>query len=550
MAQIITYRYALIFTMGCSLTISTIKSMETDSTADIFDTLDSMLIIDEREVQSILQKRSCVDASVIVPTLQEVGLIPLLEENLYLHTNVLNNRSLLDLPLFEPLCIPYRQGWAAGFDFFWNQTPRMNFTWSSDRISSYLALQEVSFVSKLEEAIDMLAPIFADPSAAININKVLALAANLSVEQRRIGFMLHGTRSWDDWRIRFFCPLYYLERNYFLTQAERDELAAEFGFDTQELDQEFQDTYLVSDKAGIGDTRIEFDATVYKSNINSIRAGLLATIPTAFSFKNGLKGNAFKKTACLPPANLIENLFCIALSDKPENVKVAESIALLQVFGLGSLERLSANLLDTSLGNDGHLGIGALTRFETDLGSMIWSTDEHEFHWKNRISLEYQIPSNEKRFFVEQNNPEAFAQRNFDDPDQADANLEFLEEELVKRFYPVAFDVLIQPGVIFRFDSRVCYQKRNWSLMTGAELWAQSAARFKSVDAFGRLASQLDIAKAKASGALQLSIFGGLSYTLERPQRTWILSLNGDGAVVTRGIGKDFTLVFNVETHF
>src|SRR5204863_7585346 len=125
-----------------------------------------------------------------------------------------------------------------------------------------------------------------------------------------------------------------------------DEIAAEFGFNTEELDQEFQDHFLVSDKAGIGDTRIEFDATVYESKTSSIRAGFLATIPTAFSFKNGLKGNSFKKTACLPPAHLIEELFCIALSDKAEDVKVAESIALVRVFGLGALERLSVNLLD------------------------------------------------------------------------------------------------------------------------------------------------------------------------------------------------------------
>src|SRR5580704_933891 len=127
MTYSITRKFCVVLSLSSCMTLFQYIQTQDDGGIDILDTLDSMLIIDEADVQSILQKRACVDPSDIVEALQAVDLIPLLEENLYLHTNVLNNRSLLDNPLFEPLCIPYTKGWAAGFDFFWNQTNRMNF---------------------------------------------------------------------------------------------------------------------------------------------------------------------------------------------------------------------------------------------------------------------------------------------------------------------------------------------------------------------------------------------------------------------------------------
>jgi len=362
--------------------------------------------------------------------------------------------------------------------------------------------------------------------------------------------MVHGTRTWESLRVRFFCPLYYLERNFFLSQAERDELAAEFGFEGQQEDTAFQDRYLTSDKFGLGDTRIEIDNGIYASNTTALRAGFLATIPTAFAMVSGIKGHSFKKTACLPQANIFESLFCIALSNQSEEVKTAEAIALLRTFGLGALDRLSANLLDAPLGNGGHIGIGALLRSSTDLNTLFLHTQGHELNWLNRLSLEYQFPANEKRFFVEKNNNAAFNAHDFSNPNDATKNLAFLEEELVKRFYPVAFDALIQPGVIFRLDTRLCYHISQWGLLFGSDLWAQSREHVKSVDAFGRLGNQIDICKAKGCGAYQIKLFGGINYTFERPKRTWHLSLDGDATIANGGIGKDYSIVFNVETHF
>jgi len=551
MIRTYTYRLITVFAAGCSILLYTITiTAEIPADFDIFDMPDEMFAMDTEYGAALLQRRNCIDADVIVTTLQEAGIISLLEEDLYLHTNVPNDRPLDDYPAFEPSCFHLTPGWAAGFDVFWNKTNRMNLTWNSNRIDSYLALSELALIQKLEMVIDTIAPIFVNPETTFDIAKILAGAANISVIQRRTGFMLHGTRTWERLRVRFFCPLYYLERNFFLSQEEQDEIAAEFGFEGEREDTEFQDNHLVSDKFGLGDTRIEVDSTIYNGSATELRAGFLATIPTAFALASGIKGSSFRKTACLPQANIFETLFCIAFSNKTDAQKAAEAIALLRCFGLGALDRLSANLLDSPLGNGGHLGIGLLLRSQTDLNKWLLHTRGHEFEWRNRVSLEYQLPANEKRFFVEKNCIAAFNARDFSSVENADSNLEFLEEQLVKRLYPVAFDVLIQPGIICRLDSRICYQRKRWGLMLGSDLWAQSRAHFKSIDAFGRLANQIDICKTETSGAYQIKLFGGLSYTCERPKRTWLFSLDGDATIANGGIGKDYSIVLNVETHF
>jgi hypothetical protein len=553
MTRISVHNLIISIAAGCSILSYTVTiTMNSTDTFDIFDMSDELFAMGIEDTAAILQRRNCEPPppDVIVEILQTTGVISILEETLYKKTNVPNDRSLDDYPAFEPSCFKLTPGWAAGFDTFWNQTHRMNLTWGSNHISSYLALDELSLIRKLEAAIDTIAPIFVNPNTNFDLKKVLALTSNISVAQRRTGFMLHGTRTWESLRVRFFCPLYYLERNFFLSNAERDEIAAEFGLEGQEEDTTFQDRYLVSDKFGFGDTRIEVDNGIYRGNTTQVRAGFLATIPTAFTLASGIKGSSFKKTACLPQANIFESLFCIALSNQSEKSKTADGLALLRTFGLGALDRLSANLLDAPLGNGGHIGIGALLRFETDLNKLLLHIHGHEFDWRNRVSLEYQFPANEKRFFVEKNNLAAFNARDFSNTSDADSNLTFLEEELVNRLYPVAFDALIQPGIIFRLDTRLCYHLKQWGILFGSDLWAQSRGHFKSVDVFGRLGNQIDTCKAEASGAYQIKLFGGLNYTLERPKRTWVVSLDGDATIANGGIGKDYSIVFNVETHF
>jgi hypothetical protein len=170
--------------------------------------------------------------------------------------------------------------------------------------------------------------------------------------------------------------------------------------------------------------------------------------------------------------------------------------------------------------------------------------------WTSRIGLEYLFPATEKRFFVTKNNPEDFTSRDFNDLDQAENNLTFLEEELVNKLYALAFDTIVQPFPIFRWTSRFCYEGTHWGVILGSDFWLQGRDRLLNIRAPSCLIPRLDFNKARPLLAYQSKIFGTVSYTFVRPTQEWTISLNASGTTMTRGIGSTYTASINVEVNF
>jgi len=493
-----------------------------------------------------------LDDSNIIDFLVSAGVIPILEEDFYLRTNNLNTRSLLDLPTFEPLCCcETGNKWAVGFNTFFNQTTRMFYSSDSDKLSSYLALCEETVLEKIENALKPFIPDLRDKDFDVDFREVFRIFSNMAMQQRRLGFMIHGERLIKNWHIRFLFPLYYQELNYFLTPCEEKEIAREFGATTQEQQDDFDDTHFISDKFGFGDTRIEIDKKWLKGDGYVVRGGLMSTLPTAFALKNGLRGRHFKKTSCQPPATIIKDLICLAFDPNlTEAEKLAVALEELSVFGLGALDRLSAALIEKPLGNEGHFGLGLLLR--TKHKACYWSQAEWADNatWCNRVSAEYLFPAQNKRFFIPKNNKDEFDRRDFTNADQATDNLNFLEQTLVNRLYPVALPVTVRPGMIFRWDSRLCYQGKLWGGTFGTDYWLQPAEHLHTIHGCPEIVSQLNKCKAEAALAQQFKLYGSMRWKVPKPKRTWFLSLNLDYTVFSTGIGQDFTLSFNAETHF
>lgn len=349
----------------------------------------------------------------------------------------------------------------------------------------------------------------------------------------------------------FLFPLYYQELNYFLTPCEEHAVAREFGADTSSQQEDFDDTHFISDKIGFGDTRIEIDQKWCEGDSWLIRGGLMSTIPTACAIKSGLRGRHFQKNACQPPATVIQDLVCIAFDpDLTEAEKLAAAVEILRVFGIGALDKLSAMLIEKPLGNGGHFGLGLLLR--TKHTACYWSRARwaENATWCNRLSAEYLFPKQNRTFFIPYNNKEEFEERNFNNPDQAADNLAFLEQTLVDRLYPIALPVTVRPGMIFRWDSRVCYQGKLWGGTIGTDYWLQPAAHLHSIHCCSPKAEDVNRCKAEPPLAQQLKLYGSMRWQVPERKRTWFLSLNIDYTIFSTGIGQDFTLSFNAETHF
>jgi len=168
------------------------------------------------------------------------------------------------------------------------------------------------------------------------------------MQERRGGFMLGVAHANGRFNLEFKTPLYYLERNFFVTPEEQEILESFFGPSDPE-----QQKHFISDRVGFGDTRLTIGFFAVEDDRLQLNVGGEATIPTQIAFKKGLLGSHFKKNSNHPIFNILE-LFQMVFCEVKD---VSQIEAITINFLLSSFDKLSANLLQTSLGNNGHLGL-------------------------------------------------------------------------------------------------------------------------------------------------------------------------------------------------
>ena len=477
--------------------------------------------------------------------LLEIDAPTLLQTPFFLHTNILNQRNLPDQPIFEPDRADFPGRSVVGVSLFVRKTNRSNFTKNSTKLSSYLPLTEEIFISRLENAIGKIINIF--PEQEFNIAKIFSLFENMTVEQRQAGIMLHGTKRWNRTTLRIMAPIYYLENNFSLTQSEQDAVADEFGTMDPEEEETFRKQHFISDQIGVGDTRIEIDQRVMKRPSFSLRCGAQATIPTAFTWGKGFLGSAFPKPSMFPFFNL-EPIFEAIPTQSSQ--AFADALILFRDLFLDSFDRIAANLLDTKLGNNGHLGLGVYVRTSSPLASLINTPFAQHFKITNRASAEILLPATEKRFYINKINEQDFNKRNFTDESKAAENVAFLEEQAIERIFLRAFDTNILPGAIFRWTGAARYSKQRFGFTVGLDFWLQLQNKFRSINATPSIIKNLDIQKAIPPFADQLKIFGNFIFKHKTPLKTWFISLNADAILNNKGVGQDYSLMINFETSF
>ncbi len=514
-------------------------------------------LLDDREFDAFLdcgfvaKQENCEneEAQAIIDILKEVGAFPILQQNLFLRTNPLNQRSLLDYPTFEPNQCCYLRDWTLGNHIFYNQMTRANLTKHSTNLASYIALNQPTLIDALETSADALKDLFPTP---INVSHILSLFNCMTAQQRRAGFMFHAMRNAECKQpsVMVLLPFYYLERNFFLTDRERQAIEDALGAVNSEEEDDFARLHFISDKIGLGDTRLEIDWKLPMPDSFQMRLGVMMTVPTAFAVAKGLKGSTFPKPCTYPKFNF-NPLFDLFNNPEPTPEQKQAAIDLANNIFLGAVDRLAGNLLDENLGNGGHFGIGLFLRTNTPVHDFIKRPWTENYFWVGRLSFEYLTPAHEKRFFIQRNTTNSFNEHNFNNVDQACNNLEFLEQELINRLYLLAFETSIQPGVIFRWTGKVCYQAdRIFGFQIGTDFWYQARERFNRVFVNPNIQEKFEICQARPSNAWQSKIHGGLSWRICRPCTYWYIGLNGEGTYDHVGIGSDYTVSLNFEANF
>ncbi len=428
--------------------------------------------------------------------------------------------------------------WIIGTEIFWNKTNRMYFSESSSNIESYLALNEKSFLEKLEPFLERVRAII----TGFNIDNItiLSLFKNGAIEQRQAGFLFYINKSFNKWNFSIKTPFYYLERNYNFTDKEKEAIEQQFGKADPNTEHLF-----INDKIGTGDTRISFHLPLQNSRALQTNLGLFATIPTAKSFAKAIIGSSYSFIKERPTIDLV-NLF--NLGTVPETKDEAQEIALN--FFLDSFEHMSANFLNAPLGNNGHVSIGIFTKSITPLSVFIKRAWAENILFKSFISLEYLFPGEEKRLFIELNDARLFDARDFDDVGQSTSNLAFLEQQFVDKFFPFVYDTTVCPGFILQWASKATYESEKWGCHFGTDLWVKTEESFGSIGASKQVVERLRKNKAKRFLGYQSKVLTTLFYKKEKKNKIWIFSLHGDGTIMSSGIGKDYTISLNIETDF
>lgn len=497
------------------------------------------------------------DPQSIIDILVGLNALCILQQQFFLKTNKLNTRSLLDLPVFQSK-ITYDNKWSIRFYAFWNKINRSKFTAKSTNLCSYLALCSPSLINALENGASNIRDLFQDTEFNIDINKIFCLFKCMTVEQRRTGIMFKADKS-NDWvQCRFLFPIYYIERNFFLTENQREAVENEFGALDQKSQEAFQKKHFISDKVGLGDTRIELNFLMQRPASTQLSFGVFVTLPTAFPFAKGLMGSSYP-TPCDYPAPF-DFTALINLRDKLQNASTPEAKDLIEKEAfdilsstfLCALDRISANLLDRTLGNGGHFGIGGSLHTNTPLKLILKKYDwaEH-FYWTARISVEYLFPAHEKRFFSHCVNPQEYVLRTFEQNEKdAEDNLLFLGKEFIRRLNLVAIDTSIQPGILFQYNGKWCYEGERFNAYIGSDIWMQGQEKFRDIFMNQPAKKEFHLCKAKAPLAFQWSTTAGLAYHLQRPSLNWVISLDASTTTLSRGIGEDYSICLQFHATF
>lgn len=479
----------------------------------------------------------------IIEFLQQINGIQLLQQNFYLKTNPLNTRSLLYYPFVQPARLCYTYDYIIGGHMFYNQMNRAYFTKDSSNITSYLAICSPDFLNLLSESTQKIREFFPN---IVNPLTIFPLFNEATIEQRRIGGLLYASYRFKALGLRAIIPVYYFQRNYIIGLIQRESLENQLGATTDDEQKKFQKNHLISDKFGFGDTRVELDFLVLDREEVALNLGLYTTIPTAVAFGTGGLGSYFEQI-CPRPTFSFATLFDDSL---PPEQAFQKGNQALQDFFLGALDQLSANLLESPLGNGGHFGLGAYVENDCALSNIIHRPWAEPIFWVNKIYAEYMFPRHEKRFFIKNADPAAFTARNFNDPNQADSNLAFLNQELVNRYYPFVYSTLVYPGFNFEWTSKFSFEGRNGGIFIGNDIWMAGKEKLTDVNSHNQSLANVDQSAAVKPIAFQSKVFGTIYLKANRETRLWTVSFNGDYTYASQGIGKDFTLTLGLEINF
>lgn len=451
--------------------------------------------------------------------------------NFYCSSFLPVTRNVVDLPGLQPLTDRTNRLTFA-VEPFYNMTNGVVLSaGTATNISAYFGFAQADLIDTLDTN-------FAE--SGVDAPHILSLFQNATVQERKLGGVLSMAYRNDHHAFMGLLPLYYIERNFFLTNDQikaisNDEalkLLGGGGGDrgTRDIIQEL----IVRDQVGIGDTRLKIGSYYADWLDRTCIIGAEITIPTALPFKKGIFGTNPDNTQVLPFD--FYTLLCkyteSLAGSKPCEAQVTQIVTQT---GKAILVRMASTVNGVPLGQ-GAFGIGPYIEFQ------------QYFAPRGRLdlngSVEFLLPYSTNRFLLIARDLNAIKNRNYTadtSTPAALANLDYLDTAFEQMFYPRWARLAMGPGVILKANAALCAEHRTVQGQFGYDFWYKTGDHIRGLH-HGKTAIPFRMSAAAAPRAWQNKFFGRITAHKHGFDYDLRFGIRGDVTFLSRGIGHDWTI--------
>ena len=461
----------------------------------------------------------------------------LLNTPVYQQTSVVRNRPILEFPFTLTYGFDDNTLNSVSLVPFLNYATKKNFTKTSQELGSYFLLGNPAKVAALDyiDSLEVLPQKVADKLA-----KSLALFDPATIVERRLGGIFESSINFGKWNMIVQLPILYVERNLFLTPVQKAAISISSIGNMLETDgvseNDFVYQHIVMDQVGLGDFKIKATYQAHSSEIFSIDLGGFMIVPTATPFAQGIAGVWF-------PANNDRAYLDLTTID-PENITDQNKDDIANFF-LAAVDKLSSDVLNCPLGNNGHPVFAPSINFD-------WYFTQN-WQFSNDFSLQVALPSTEQRFYqLTQTSTQFLSDYNAAYNAGSDVFAAYVNTQIQNMFFPFVFSTIVYPGVVFNSTNQFGCHLETTDIYFGGNFWYQGAEQLKLLNNAYNNGQDFsyDYPGAAAASAAQEKLFARINYNFESHKADWSLSGYGDITVWNSGIGNDFTLALSVDCRF
>ena len=448
----------------------------------------------------------------------------ILNSPIYQQTSPIRTRPILEYPFALTYGFDLQDNNSISLMLYLNSSSTKNYTKDGTALSSYFLLGSPEKIAELQVA---------GEQTAAALGKSLALFDPATVQENRIGGILESHILHNNVILTMQLPILYSERNLQLKPWEKAAISVSPLGQTltaegvNESSTSFEYQHFVMDQFGIGDFKFKAMYEVHTSDTFTADFGGFIILPTATALKQGIIGTWHEQNN--------ERAYLDLTSIDVSNI-TAQNQEDIANFFLAAVDKLSSNILNAPLGNNGHVVIAPSFNCDWFFAS--------KWQLSSDASLQIPLPTLEKRFFQKTQSQAAFqAAYNA----AADAGsipfVDFINQELQDLFFPYVFSTMVFPGVVFNSTNQLVYHHNAClDFYAGSNFWYQQAETLIIPNPVTQQTSTYDYAGATAASAAQEKLFGKINYNFETTNYSWSFGAYGDITVWNSGIGNDFTL--------